>query len=294
MKIRTINNRDLEQMMESNLKFHKTFSGWVKDGISKLDWCLVIDDGGEIVGRIVFGVYDGNLEILILKVQEQGLALTNQLIAEGLAKMHLEGFQEVGCHLYSDNAGFESYLESLKSNGFNITQEKKSFVWNKENKSISESTSRLTFKELGETGDEEFIRAIEKVTNGTLDRDDLDSIQEHGSSLAANKYFHLLKDIDYNPNWWKLGYSAENEFVGLIIPQRFTEKIGAINYIGVEPRQRGQGYARDLLTEGIRVLNEVGVEKIIADIDVNNHPLDKALSEQGFKMDCSMLVLKKR
>lgn len=52
-----------------------------------------------------------------------------------------------------------------------------------------------------EVGEEEFIDAIEMVTEGTLDREDLKGIMSHGSKQAATLYFELLKEIEFNETW---------------------------------------------------------------------------------------------
>jgi len=49
--------------------------------------------------------------------------------------------------------------------------------------------------------------------------------------------------------------------IGLIIPQCFNEKEGVINYIGVLPEYRGNGYGLNLLSEGTRILTENGIKK---------------------------------
>jgi hypothetical protein len=70
-------------------------------------------------------------------------------------------------------------------------QEKESFEANQI--SYVETSNRLHYKTLQEIGQEMFIGAIEIVTEGTLDREDLTSIISHGSEQAAILYFELLK-----------------------------------------------------------------------------------------------------
>lgn len=31
-------------------------------------------------------------------------------------------------------------------------------------------------------------------------------------------YYELLKEIDFNQDWWKLAYDLNDEFVGLVVP----------------------------------------------------------------------------
>jgi len=87
-----------------------------------------------------------------------------------------------------------------------------------------------------------------------------------------------------------LAYSR-GVFVGLVIPQLFKEQTGAINYIGVDPKQRGKGYVYDLLDKGIVSLFERKVQSILADIDELNFPMEKSLIKTGFVEEKKLWVL---
>lgn len=88
------------------------------------------------------------------------------------------------------------------------------------------------------------------------------------------------------------GLQYKGEFVGLVVSQKFSEDRGSINYIGVTPAQRGKGYVNDLLCEGSRLMIEDGIHNLIADIDIQNYPLEKALELLGYQYKRSQVVLK--
>lgn len=294
MRIRNINDNDIENLLqlgEWKKSFKDTLLSWMEDSITKLEWCFIAEDNNKFLGRVVYGVFDNNLEILDIGVKEANYKILFELLKYSLEEMKTKGFRKVEYHIYSDKDGFEEYVEILKRVGFNITQEKKSFTWESD-RGVSNKSGRLTFKNLEEIGMDSFIEAIEKVTYETLDRDDIECVKEFGNKQAAANYFNQLKDIDFNKEWWRLAYTYNNKLIGLIIPQKLNEDVGAINYIGVIPKERGKGYVRDLIIEGVTVLKENNIKKVIADIDTENHPMDSALSNEGFKMDCKMLVLK--
>lgn len=294
MIIESIDNAEIDsfaQIMGSKGSFKDTLQSWIKDGITKLEWCFVIKENNDFIGRVVYGVFDNELDILDINIKDSNEKGLDELLQCSLKEMRLKGFSKVECHLYSDKINYKKYVESFIKSGFSITQEKKSFIWEK-GSIINKRSERLLFKSLQESNTEEYIAAIEKVTEATLDRDDQDCIREVGSKEAAINYYNQLKDIDYNKSWWKLAYTQHNELIGLVIPQKFNDNVGAINYIGVVPQKRGEGYVKDLIIEATSILNENNIKKIIADIDVNNYPLDKALNKEGYKLDCSMLVLK--
>lgn len=121
--------------------------------------------------------------------------------------MKAKGFKTVEYHLYSTaTETFETYQSLFKEQGFLVVQEKKSFVANQVH--YIETAKRLHYKTLKEVGEEGFIGAIEMVTEGTLDREDLMSIMSHGSKQAAILYFELLKEIEFNETWWRMAYNT--------------------------------------------------------------------------------------
>lgn len=295
MIVRNIKNEDIESLAKSanckEVQFGKRLLSWIDKGITELDWCFVIEDNNDFLGRIVYGVFDNQLNILDINVKNFNKDIANELLRVSLERKELKEFSKIECHLYSDKIDFDQYVDMLIKNGFKIDQEKKSFVW-QAGIVIDRPQKRLHFKSLEEITSDKYIDAIRQVTEKTLDRDDLNCIKEFGSKKAAINYFNLLKDIEFNKKWWKLAYSHNDELIGLIVPQKFNCDTGAINYIGVVPEKRGNGYVRDLLIEGIRVLSENNIKKIIGDIDVNNYPLEKALCNLDFKLDCKEVVLK--
>ncbi|MBU5590169.1 hypothetical protein KQI89_00165 [Clostridium sp. MSJ-4] len=294
MRVRNINYTEIDlytnMLPYEGSRLKDILSSWLEKGITRLDWCFVIEDNNKFLGRIIYGVFDDDLDILNIDFIDAPKEAMEKLLCHSVKEMGLKGFSKIINHLYSDKNNFKEYKDILLKIGFKITQEKRSFTWTQNY--IKESSKRLIFKSLEDTGQMEYIEAIKEVTEGTLDEDDLSSIKEIGYKKAAEKYFNELKDIDFNKKWWKLAYTGDNDLLGLVVPQRFNEDTGAINYIGVVPKRRGNGYINDLLIEGTRILSENNITKIIADIDVKNFPLEKALMDQGYKFDCEMLVMK--
>lgn len=294
MILRNINKNEINSVIKATTpeksSFKDILESWINEGITRLEWCFVVEDHGNILGRLIYGVFDNSLKMLDIWMKNFNDETKEKLLSDSLKIMKVKGFNNVECHLYSDKNNFQQYVKALTSVEFKVTQEKKSFVW--EEGIINSLSGDLYFSTLEQIGSNEFINAIEKVTVGTLDEDDLAWVKEFGSKEAAIKYFNLLKDIDYTEGWWKLAYNREQELLGLVVPQRLTEGIGGINYIGVIPEKRGQGYINHLVIEGVKTLKNNNIKKVIADIDVKNYPLDKVLQKQGFKLDCTMLVLK--
>lgn len=272
---------------------------WLTQGRTQLSLCFVVEDSNQFLARIIYGISDENPDELILwqiksclSVQDP-MSIREILLKESLEVLKQQGFKNVEYHLHShvveDVDGYEAMF--LHQN-FTLSQKKLTFETLKSRE--TEPNPTLTFKTLEQVGEDLFIEAIEHVTKDTLDQDDLEQIALVGSKHAATNLFNLLKEIDNNPSWWQLCFSADNRLVGLVVPQRFSETRGAINYIGVTPEHRGQGYSSNLIEHATQRLFNEGVQQVVADFDVQNTPLKNAFLEQGYSMKGTLSILKKQ
>lgn len=270
---------------------------WIDGERTTLDLCFVVEDDNAFLGRIMYGFFEDQpteLKIWQIKMDE---TLDNfeksckVLVEESLKLLKDKGFSNVEYHHYFKiTSEVDRYHEAFTNSGFRIVQEKKCFEYEEEN--FKSYKQRLVFKNLEDSSEHEFISAIEAVTYGTLDRDDLESLETSGPKRAAEMYFELLKEIDFNEEWWKLAYEQSGELVGLVVPQRIGKSTGSINYIGVVPEKRGNGYVHDLIGKASSTMFGDKMEKIVADIDYFNFPLEKALIDCGYEYDRSMTVFK--
>lgn len=301
MKIRSIQAEDIAKFQEigsdEGVKPTLNLQKWIDAGRTKLNWCFVVEESGVFVGRVIYGIFEEqphDIKIWQFKIDKKAndfMEAGTELLKGSIALLKEAGFKTAEYHLYSNLANeFEAYQSVLKNAGFELTQEKMNFEATEMKR--SEKPQRLTYKTLQEVGETAFVKAIEQVTENTLDRDDIDSIAENGAEKAAQIYFDLLKDIEFNDTWWRLAYDSACELVGLVVPQKFDDETGAINYIGVVPSKRGNGYVHELVESASELMLQDGVETLIADIDVLNHPLEKALTELGYVNTRSLAIFK--
>lgn len=311
MIIRTINEDELYSFSKigtndkNATEFEELLINWFKEGKSKKEWCFVAEDKNGFCARIVYWIFlDQPLDLKICAFHidshqlEEFISIGNALISTSLDAMCLKEFNNIEYHFYkSDKPLSNEYKNLLLINGFNVTQEKKNFTFKTCDKfpqkvEAFQNTSPLYFKRLTDVGIDNFIDAIESVTEGTLDDDLLFNLNEFGPKKAALDYFNVIKGIDYNENWWTVAYDSKDELIGLVVPQKFNSYMGAINYIGVVPKKRGHHFVDQLLFEGTRILKDTTVEDIIADIDVKNLPMEESLCRLGYKYENSVSVLK--
>lgn len=320
MNIRNISYKEIEKFSKLGVnelkgnKFKQQLIQWLNEGRTRLEWCFIAEDNYKFYARIFyFKLPNEPLDLKIggfyiyAETVEKFDEVGEKLINSSLKEVCLNGIKRLEYHNHiKDDIWSKRYGELLIKCGFNIIQEKKSFIYNCGNisgcnKTCSEKDNRLKaletmqnlyFKSLDEIGKEEFVKAIQKVTESTLDEEDLISIRELGAEKAALEYFGILEGIDFNKNWWKVAYVNDNELLGLVVPQKFNDDIGAINYIGVVPEKRGNNFVDYLLMEGTRILKHANIKKVVADIDVKNIPMEQALCRVGYKIDSGMRVLR--
>ncbi|HYN87671.1 MAG TPA: hypothetical protein VER55_04040, partial [Ardenticatenaceae bacterium] len=164
--------------------------------------------------------------------------------------------------------------------GFTVMRETLRFAWNAHDP-LPTHPERLTYRSVAEAGEEAFLEALERVSTGSLDQRDQAERAEYGARQAARNLLGLLQGLEYDPEWWQLGYTRTGDLVGLVLPAG-TPRWGTIGYIGVVPEQRGRGSIDDLLARGTRVLATGGVVRIEADTDVANVPMANAFRRGGY------------
>jgi ribosomal protein S18 acetylase RimI-like enzyme len=277
----------LEQEGGCTRQYGRNVRRWLDDGYVKAPDCYVFENNGALLGGVCFcddtkeerEILDFALTEIIPKGHE---LLTNAVqLAAGPET------RKISYNLYNDTEQFTGIQNLFGEAGFTVEQEKLRYLYEGPPPPPS---GVLRFKSVAETGEALFTQAVEAVTVGTLDRLMAADAARLGGSRAAQEYVDSLKKIDFNPDWWRLGYSGD-ELVGLILPQRFSETLGGINYAGVLPKYRGQGYGRSLLAEGTRILTENGAKEICADIDAANYPMANALEHLGYVFRMKEVVL---
>jgi hypothetical protein len=145
-------------------------------------------------------------------------------------------------------------------------------------------SGRPSFRTLEEVGEETFVEAIEKASEGTHDREIREERQRLGAKRAAQDFFEDAQRVMHDSSWWRLAYAPSGELVGLVMP---AESPGFLTlfYVGVVPMMRGQGYVNDLLSAGTATLLKTRSKHdkpLIADTDVSNAPMAAAFERAGW------------
>ena len=261
-------------------------------GSMRPEWCFVAEERDRAVGRVAFWTLPGMEEpfaLVLLDVDWEG---DHTAAGTGLLRYSLDAASALGAeeieHVIDEppiRPQFQHHadrrIELLQSVGFSLRRETSRFE-RRGNEPPTEP-GRLTFRTLKEVGKEAFIDAMERVSEGTLDREIRAEREKLGTKRAAQEFFDDASRVQHDASWWRLAYAPNGELAGLIMP---AEPPGflTIFYVGVVPDMRGRGYIDDLLAAGTTTLLQASRngKPLIADTDVSNAPMAAAFERAGW------------
>jgi ribosomal protein S18 acetylase RimI-like enzyme len=162
------------------------------------------------------------------------------------------------------------------------------FVW-EEPKPLIEVPSRLTFEPV-KAIDDQLISIVMQVIADSVDASDRQIASAADPYKATETFLQGAKAVfAYQDEWWQFAINEQREIVGVVLPVIYPgfAKAGleeaTIYYIGVLPKYRGQGFATDLLAQGTRILQAVGVWQIFCDTAMENVRMIATFKRVGYR-----------
>lgn len=273
------------KLKEKRNQFKDTVEELYQKGFSFSEWCFILKKEDKIIGRVGFWTPGENNAVifgLVLPWMSNIIfKLGQKLLRESFKSIQSQGVEYIESQLdTSENEIFVLSKKLYQQVGLKKINVKKRFELNIDDYNYTDN-NRLKYKSLNDVEQNFFIKIIKEVTKKTLDKEDRLKVKKDGKLKAAIKRFSSLKSLDYSTNSWFIAY-YKSEIVGLVIPQVLSHNMGTINYIGVVPEKRGNGFVIDLLDKGIKNLIKRDINKIMADIDLENFPMEKALVKMDF------------
>ena len=261
--------------------------GMWKEGASSPELSFAAEQAGKPVGRVFFHHRSSPSELAMfgthIDPSVDFFGAGNALLGAVLARLKEKGVTGVEHAIYDiydpDPARYQELIESV---GFRQYQEKKRYVWQDSGVAI-EVPERLEFRPMSDVGEDAFALAVGRVTEGTLDRRDRVRIRESGAAETARWYMRILKEANFEPAEWLLGFLAGEKLCGLVVPKRLDDREGTIDYVGVVPELRGSGYGLDLLKTGTALLQRKGFKTVVAETDSENLPFHAELERAGYR-----------
>ncbi len=249
--------------------------------------CFVVERDGSLVGRVFFHSVSPATEYnafgLYIDRSVDILTAGAVLLKTAISKLTRSGATRVWYAIYDIYEQEPVRVRRLlEASGFKQFQEKRRYV-RKDSGTAVEVPSRLEFRSLSVVGEAAFTEAARRVTEGTLDKADQADLATYGLDAAGRNYMALLKDNEFLPDEWQLGFLSDGRLCGLVVPQRLPfDDEGTIDYIGVVPDLRGAGYGFDFLMKATALLQRRGLSKVVAETDVENRPMHAHLERAGY------------
>lgn len=163
------------------------------------------------------------------------------------------------------------------------------FVW-EEPKPLIEVPSRLTFESVKANQGDRLVSVVARIMALSMDASDQRRSSEADPHAAVETFLNSARDdFSYQDDWWQFGMNDSGDIVGVVLPVTFNGcaqgnlEEGTLYYLGVVPEYRGLGFANDLLLQGTRILQEVGVWRIFCDTAVVNVGMISAFKHVGYR-----------
>lgn len=250
-------------------------------------WCFLAVRDGVPIARVAFVAmlpYRGEMELYLLALPDGPDAVA---VGEALVRGGIAGVDRPLDHI---RLGFETAdpraadkTALAEAMGWPLVQEKIRYA---RSSPAAPPAPRpgITFRGFDDVGEVAFTQAVARATAGTLDRGLAEEVAEHGLEAAARAHVAELKHLDRRTGWWELAYDADDELVGLIVPQVLDRDMGVLNLVAVMPEARGRGVAHALVARGVATLEAAGlpIERVVADVDAQNPAMGQALLAAGF------------
>lgn len=269
-------------------------------GSMRPEWCFVAEEEGDRpLGRVAFWTLPGTEEpfaLVLLDVPWDGdhKGVGTRLLEDVLNEARRLGAKEIEHVIdapprppfFQDHP--EERAKLLEAAGFAPRRETDRFEWR--GGGTPAVPGRLAFRTQEETGEKEFVDAIRRVSEGTLDGRIRGERERLGPERAARAFFDAARGAAHEPSWWRLAYedgaTPDGEPVGLVM-MAAAPSFSTVYYVGVAPEKRGRGYVGDLLAAGTAALLETGTggagaKPLIADADVPNAPMAAAFVRAGW------------
>ncbi|XVU21026.1 GNAT family N-acetyltransferase [Actinoplanes sp. CA-054009] len=179
-----------------------------------------------------------------------------------------------------------SRLAAAELAGLGDVNERLRYQWTAADPLPRRST-RLTFEP--EPDDERFAAVFAAISEGSLDVATQEGVARLGALEHARDDIALYKQMRGPRNQWRVAYDRQGEVVGVALPSA-NDGGPVVGFLGVVPRQRGHGYADDLLAEITHILAEEGATTIRADTDKVNKPMAASFERSGYRVFAIRIV----
>jgi RimJ/RimL family protein N-acetyltransferase len=138
-------------------------------------------------------------------------------------------------------------------------------------------SGRLTWRAAADLAPGEVLGMVRRIAEGALDHDtrmELEAGRGDQDAREAYDYYASRPDGEF-----VVGY-AGTDAVGLVVTSRLRDDFGLVEFVGVLPEHRGNGYVDDLVARGTASVADRGT--VGAGTDTGNQPMAAAFTRAGY------------
>jgi ribosomal protein S18 acetylase RimI-like enzyme len=273
-------------LAEEPMRLRDSLARLFDKNVSKPDYCHAWIENGLMRAGVVYVNFPSTpgefgMWRLFRLTEENAQTESAEILARSLRLVRQSGADRVEAQISSEQADVKERRNLLLACGMSIFQTKARYECTADTLdwTMQSPIELIRFTDIGK---DSFIQLIGAATRDTLDRAQRSDYERLGEARWMDYYYHLLLMIDRNQVLWTVAL-VNGKPAGFVIPQMVAPQTGAINYIGVLPEYRGRGLSRELLKCGTANLLESGANSVIADIDMENHPMAASLPKVGYR-----------
>jgi GNAT superfamily N-acetyltransferase len=300
MQIRNIETEEFEKFValaDHPEEFTSQLAHLWETGYSFPDYCFVVEENQQFLAGVVYWIQPLiPKEIMLLDFFHDWQSSSSDSVVL-LLKTTIQHFKKTGarsveCRLFSDSSHHIYEKKSL------LEKVHLTLILEKINYQLSEKIPQdshvLQWRNSGELTREQIITLLGRVSTPTLDRYEIYNLERFGGADHALDLYNALTDIDPSDDCWQIAYTEADGDLGIVVPQIIEGHTALINYLGVVPELRGNGYGYHLMTHALSQLKNQGFNQFLMDSDTGNLPILHILAKCGFTANYHIWIYKQR
>lgn len=265
----------------------------LRQGCTRLDWCLVALDAGRPVARVALWAPPDRpvpTDVVLIDADwvDASLSAAREALSSAQDLARSLGAEALGHSLdtppvppqYQEDE--EARARLLRETGYDLLRDGLRWRFVPAASRPTEEPQSLAFRALPDVGDDAFVDAIAATYQGTRDSWIGREIEERGLAGAARADFAAYREMEHLPEWWELAYGEDGSLAGVIMVAR-NPGMAVIGYVGVVPEHRGHGLSTQLVLRGTQRLVAGGADEIRGDCDRDNVAMARAFERAGYE-----------
>jgi ribosomal protein S18 acetylase RimI-like enzyme len=257
----------------------------IASGRTRPEWVVALRGaGGERLAAASYWSPGADADVAVIHHLDAGIdpalgadLLCRSVPAVGASRVLRDIDLPVGARPEQSRAGEH---EALLSAGFVLEVERLELLW-EAGSAVPVDSGRLCWRPARDLPAGEPLAIVRRVADGSLDHDTRTELAAGRGDQDAREAYDYFVGLGGEPDWFAIGYVGDDP-AALLVVAGAAGKPGLLEYVGVLPEHRGNGYVDDVVARATALLNAAGVSAIRAGTDTGNAPMAAAFARAGY------------